>query len=176
MARYLPNDDEVSVARMIAQRRNTLNGGGSNIPGGERATQQEREEQHFRGALAEIAVSRLSNRCWTGCGIGANGGKDVGYMLEVRSIDKLGNGLLVRDKDKDTDPCALVFVATDRSCEIVGWAFYGEVKRRGRLIDGDTNKRCWVMPVDMLRPWLDWVEILRWMNEFDFKLRSMQVS
>lgn len=153
--RYRPNDDEASIAMVVAKRRNKLNGGGTNIPGGEVATTDERLLQHYRACLSEISVSRITNLCWTGCGKGAHGLRDVGNVLEVRSIPTPNKGLLARGKDNDLYPCALVLVQDDRWCEVMGWEFFGNVKRNGRIIDGESESPCWILPAGELRKW--WV-------------------
>lgn len=152
---YRPNDDEAAVAALVARRRNSLNGGGTNLPGGETETEEGRFLQHYRACLAEIAVSRITNLCWTGCGKGSAGLHDVGDKYEVRSIADRGRGLLARGKDKDHDPAILVYVGHDRACEIIGWEFFGEVKRRGRALDEDSPSPCWIVPSSALRDWAD---------------------
>jgi hypothetical protein len=141
---YRPTDDEAAIANVIAKRRNGLNGGGTNIPGGETADKAERHRQHYCAALAEIAISRLTNLCWTGCGKGADGLRDVGGLLEVRSIIDAHKGLLARPKDGD-GPCALVLVNDHRECRLLGWATFAEVRENGRAIDEGSTKPCWVL-------------------------------
>lgn len=149
---YRPNDDEAAIAQTIAYRRNSLNRGGTNIPGGETSTEKERLIQHYRAALAEIAVSRITNLCWTGCGKGANGLLDVGDKLEVRSIASSDRGLLARRKDKDSLPCVLVLVENNRICTILGWEYFSVVKRDGHTLDAESNNPCWILEAKKLRP------------------------
>lgn len=143
---YRPNDDEAAVAATVARRRNGLNRGGTNLPGGETATESERFLQHYMAALAEIAVSRVFNMCWTGCGKGSTGLLDVGGMIEVRSISNMRHGLLARGKDANDSFCVLVHVSEEtRECTLIGWERFGTVKEKGRLIDGDSESPCWVL-------------------------------
>ncbi len=149
---YRPNDDEAACAAAVAKRRNKLNSGQSNLPGGETATEKEMFLQHYTACLAEIAVSRVTNLCWTGCGVGATGLKDVGDMWQVRSISDPSRGLLVRPKDDDNDPIVLVYVDRGtRECHLLGWEFVGWVKHYGRAVDQETDRPCWIMPPDELR-------------------------
>jgi hypothetical protein len=151
--KYQPNDDEAHVAWTVAQRRNRLNHGQTNLPGGESADETERARQHYAACLAEIAVSRLTNLCWTGCGKGACGLRDVGNQWEVRSITDRSRGLLVRSKDDLDAAFALVYVNPEtRTCDVLGWAFGHEVVDRGRLLDGDSLKPCWIIPASDLNP------------------------
>ncbi len=149
---YRPNDDEAAVALLIAKRRNSLNGGGSNLPQ-EKATPEERLLQHYRGALAEISVARLFNLCWTGCGKGATGLHDVGGWLEVRSIKDPTRCLLAHFADRNTDPAVLVYVEdSTRKCALLGWTYFGVVKREGEELAPGTDKRCWILPQSKLLP------------------------
>ena len=149
---YVPNDDEAKVARLVAKIRNTLNRNQTNLPKGETATKQEREDQQYHAILAEIAVSRVFNLCWTGCGKGSEGMRDVGYLLEVRSIQQSHLGLLVRDKDEDDSPIVLVLVDENRKCTLLGWEMVGNVKKHGRVLDGDTSKPAYIMRQEQLYP------------------------
>jgi len=161
---YVPTADEIAVALVVARRRNSLNGGGTNIPGGETATEQDRLAQHFAGCLAEIAVSRLMNLCWSGCGKGALGSKDVSGLIEVRSVTERCRGLLARNKDLDDDYCVLVFVdKPTKCCEVVGWETYRNVKAKGRALQQDTDRPCWILHADQLRP----LSQLAWVMSYD---------
>lgn len=149
---YTCTDDERAVAQCIAERRNRMNGGGTNLPGGETATQTERQRQHYRACLSEIAVSRLLNLAWTGCGKGSTGLADVGNFIEVRSIDhdRSTPGLIVRPKDTEA-PFVLCTVNTKTGAVIaLGWRWTSEVRQHGRLLDGDTPKPCWLLKRDRL--------------------------
>lgn len=149
---YTLTDDEAACAAVVARRRNRFNAGQTNLPGGESASESDRLLQHYMAAMAEIAVSRVTNLCWTGCGRGSDGVPDVGRALEVRSVSRRGLGLLARRKDRDDLPCVLVLVEPKAQCTILGWETYGEVKRRGRGRDLDSERPCWTLPADKLRP------------------------
>lgn len=150
--KYRPNDDEAACAWTVAQRRNTLNSGQSNLPGGETAPEDVRLRQHYTACLAEIAVSRILNLCWTGCGKGSEGLRDVGGTWEVRSVTKRGRGLLVRQKDDEQAPFVLVYVdPVTRCCEIVGWEYCREVRSRGKFLD-ERDHQAWVLEPDKLLP------------------------
>jgi hypothetical protein len=148
---YVPNNDEAAVAMCVADIRNRNNGGQTNLVK-ENQTSDQNRMTNYRGVLAEIAVSRMLNLCWTGCGKGATGLKDVGNLFEVRSIAEIALGLLCRSRDLDSDPFVLVHVDQDRSCQALGWEFAEHVKAQGRVLDAGTDKVCWILRNDQLRP------------------------
>lgn len=149
---YKANEDEANAAYIVAKRRNTLNGGGTNIPGGETASESGRLRQHFAACLAEIAVARAANLCWTGCGKGSHGIYDVGDRYEVRSITQRGRGLLIRPKDKQ-GLYVLVYVnVEERTCEILGWETPNGVRNRGRVLAEGTESPCHILPEQDLQP------------------------
>jgi hypothetical protein len=147
---YRPTDDEAAIAETIAKRRNTLNRNQTNIPGGETANKEERYKQHYRAVLAEIAVARIFNQSWTGCGKGSDGLPDVGGKIEVRSIDSRSKNLLVRKKDADR-PMALVLVSENRNCEVLGWEYASIVREKGRILGEGTEKEAYLLGVNELR-------------------------
>lgn len=159
---YRPTDDEKAVAMLVAKRRNTLNGGGSNLPLGETQTDQQRLEQHYVAALAEIAVSRSLNLAWTGLDKGSRGMPDVGDALEVRSITDPKRGLLVRDRDENR-PFVLVHVdkTNGGACTLLGWDFADSVRTYGAKLDADTDRPCWVAPAELLRPMYQLIQLRR---------------
>jgi len=152
---YRPNDDEAAVAYEVAKRRNSMNAGQSNIPGGEHATVGQRLAQHYAACLSEISLSRITNLCWTGCGKGAHGLLDVGDRYEVRSIVDRTHGLLVREKDCEKDvPFALFHVSEEtRICELLGWAPPSYVVSKGFGIDLDSEHPAWILPIVQLFSW-----------------------
>jgi hypothetical protein len=163
--RYRPNDDEAAVAFTIAKRRNQLNGGGSNLPGGERATIGERLLQHYAAALSEIATSRMTGLCWTGCGKGAEGLRDVGDLIEVRSVRSPELGLLVRrpkpGKLEDIGvPYVLIHVGEDRWCAPLGWEYWDVVLDMGRVQGERTDHPCWILEPERLRPFDELLDLI----------------
>ena len=151
--------DESEAAMSVAKRRNSLNGGQTNIPGGEMANAEARLKQHFVACLAEIAAAKNLNRYWSGCGKGSTGLKDVGGFLEVRSITEMGRGLLVRPKDDPQDPYGLIFVTPELSCHLLGWAYGYEVIAHGRALDQNTQRPCWILSSEQLRPWDELIHV-----------------
>jgi hypothetical protein len=148
---YVPNNDEAAAAMCVADIRNKKNGGQTNLVK-ENQTSDQRRMTNYRGVLAEIAVSRMLNLCWTGCGKGATGLKDVGNLFQVRSIGDIALGLLCRSSDLDSDPFVLVYVDQDRSCQALGWEYAEHVKEQGRARDVGSDKVCWILRNDRLRP------------------------
>jgi len=155
---YRPNDDEASVAALVARRRNSLNRGGSNFEGGETASHDETYLQHYRACLAEIAVSRLTNLCWTGCGKGSLKVPDVGGVIEVRSIANPKHGLCVQEGDVDESPVVQTLVTNDRLCTVVGWEFFANAKELGKGFNLQTAHPYWLYWGD-LRPFEDLKEL-----------------
>jgi hypothetical protein len=150
---YRPTDDEAASALTVARRRNSKNGGQTNLPGGETATEEELLHQHYAACLSEITVSRLMNRAWTGCGKGSHGIKDVGGWWEVRAITDAGHGLLVREKDDQHAAVALVYVDKEsRWCEALGWEYAHFVRAHGRELGSGTDKPCWILAQHSLQP------------------------
>ena len=145
---YTPTRDEIACARVVAEIRNST-GSGSNLPT-ETATEEELLEQHFRSCVAEIAVSRTFNLCWTGCGPQEI---DVGNIYEVRSVRSMRHGLLVRARDKDDFPIVLVHVDPQYRCTLIGWHMIGKVKKRGKQVGG--SHPYWLMTQDQLLPMTD---------------------
>lgn len=143
---YRLTADERACARTVAQIRNTLNHGQPSAAD-PLMDSETRLAQHYRACVAEIAVCRLTNFSWSGCGPGADGRRDVGDSLEVRSVTSRHKGLLVRQKDFDDTPYVLVLVDHDGTeGEILGWAMKEEVMARGTGRDLDSHPY-WTLPV-----------------------------
>lgn len=150
---YRPNDDEACAAAAVARRRNGTAHRPHRIPDAPDKTADDIARLHYQGALAEIAVARMLNRYWTGCGKGAHGVLDVGGSVDVRSIAVPHRGLVARDTDPDDVPCVLVHVDRDtRVCTALGWAFYRDVKRNGEPHGEDPARRCWILSGRSLYP------------------------
>jgi hypothetical protein len=155
--RYRPNDDEARVAGLMARiRRDFSSKEKSNLAAGETDFEW-RFFNNYVGALAEIAVSRMLNMCWTGCGMG--GGKrlrDVGDCVEVRSITERRKGLLANKCDTEAWPCVLVFVDDEtRWCEALGWETFAAVRAHGIGRNLETHQPYYVLPQHRLRPFHD---------------------
>jgi hypothetical protein len=143
--KYRPSDDEAACAWVVAHRRRAKNGGQSNLPE-ETATNEERTLNDYQACLAEIAVSRLLNLCWTGCGKQEH---DVGGIFEVRSISDPAYGLQVNERDGDDDPVILVHVNNQsRECTLVGWHFVSAVRQFGKKMRDE--KPWWLLPQSKL--------------------------
>ena len=146
---YALTEDERACAEAVAKRRRSLNGGQSNFVT-ETMSSDDRDQQDFRAVSAEIAVSRLLNLCWTGCGKGALVAVDVGHLVEVRSINSPTHGLQVseRDEPRSNNPITLCLV-TPTHVQFMGWEFISEVFKQGRKMR--ENKPFWVLPQSKLR-------------------------
>ena len=152
---YALTEDEHATAKLVAKRRNTMNGGQSNIPGGETSSVTQREDTHYRAIVAEIAVSRIFNLAWTGCGKGSYGAFDVGNMLEVRSIDNPSKNLMVRPADaaKRGSPIVLALVQPPDAIRVslLGWQFVGDAIDSGTPMDQKTTRPYWIVQRHKLR-------------------------
>lgn len=112
----------------------------------------------YAACLAEIAVSRLTNMCWTGCGRGDGTvpAKDVGDTYQVRSTITPGYGLMVRPADQGDDLFVLVQVSTDtRVCVALGFRSADEARQLGRPHGHDGPHPCWIVSPSQLRPWAE---------------------
>lgn len=142
------NDDEIAVAHLIADRRNSLNFGDKNFPDklGSRLL------QHRAAALAEMAVAKQYDRYWTGCGKGTEGLGDVGGKWEVRSIRTQSHGLIVRAADPER-PHILVFVE-EPVCTLLGWMWPKEARqdRYHRSSSPQGESAFWLVPQSDLHP------------------------
>lgn len=142
---YHCTEDEDRLAYTLAYVRRSLNRGGSNCAR-ETASKNEKLTQDYNAILAEIAVARVFNLCWTGCGKGSYGGKDVGGLLEVRSVIRRDRGLLANTKENEDSPAVMVLVE-NRLCTLLGWSFFGTIKAFGKVHNKDTPKPFWILPI-----------------------------
>lgn len=132
--------------------RGRLNGGQENLIR-DRTPPDEQYLIDYVACLAEIAVSRLLNRAWTGCGRAEDGSAsyDVGSFLQVRSITDRSYGLITREKDNPHDITALVHVdRATRVCTLLGGARNSDVRAYGVGRDLDTEKPYWTLPQSSL--------------------------
>jgi len=143
------NADEVAVADLVGQRRETLNYGDRVAL---RRAEGESLRQNQASALGEESVAKFYGLYWTGLGRGADGLADVGGRLEVRIIFVASYGLLIRRTDPSR-PHILVHVDSP-DCYLLGWLFPDEV-RIDRYLHRNSPKgesSFWVAPQTDLRP------------------------
>ena len=117
------NADEVAVAELVGERRETLNFGDRVAL---RRAEGESLAQHKANALAEQSVGKFYGLYWTGLGKGSEGLADVGGRLEVRSVRIEHHGLIARTPDPHR-PHILVYVSSP-DCYLLGWLFPDEVR------------------------------------------------
>ena len=86
-------------------------------------------EFHIRGAHAEFAASIFLNLYWRPC-IGQLDQKDVGGLVQTRSVDNPTFSLCIKPKDADADPFVLVLQLSPLVYRMQGWLFAGDVKKR----------------------------------------------
>jgi len=154
MLAYRPNDYEAACAAAVARMRGKLNSGQENLIR-ERTPASEQYVIDYVAALAEIAVSRIMNLAWTGCGRSDDGSAsyDVGGFIQVRSITNPSYGLITREKDDPEDQTVLVYVDTGtRCCSVLGWESNQAVRDQGIARDTLTAKPYWTLPQSRLRP------------------------
>jgi len=96
------------------------------------------------------------NLYWTGS---VKRNRDVGGIIEVRSIFLPGHRLVARANDTDETPAVLVLVDLPPPksellpvCHLLGWQTYGYAKRYGKPKDPDSAWPCWMLPQHFLEP------------------------
>lgn len=142
------NRDETRVAYFVAQLRNRL--AGDDHPNYTGGSANDHLRDQFMACMAEIGTSKALNMYWSGCGKQT---KDVGFFLEVRSVEGEQKGLLVRPKDDPLSPYMLVQVyVEDRVVELLGWAYGSDVIRDGIKHDADSPFPYWVLNREALHP------------------------
>jgi hypothetical protein len=168
--KYHPNEYERLLGWELAKIRNSSQDWSKgNIPN-EPMSEQGCVENHFQGILAEIAVSRVLNLCWTGLADGRGGGAlDVGGMIEARSVRERMKGLLARPKDepKRAAPVVNVYVAHAMDpklcyCELLGWHFFGFVLDHGKPEAVGSGRPYWRLPTAETQPMatlVDWLKV-----------------
>lgn len=123
--------------------------------------------QEEEGIIAEYAFCKHYNIFFNG----QFGGKDGGYdciwrindrdiRVDIKSISNRGHNLMAHghtDKS-DVDWYVLVYVAEDRSCEIMGWARKGEFILDEHSIGPDDPRNhgdgpCYFMKQGLLNKW-----------------------
>ena len=115
--------DEIECANAVAiVRRDTAGGGTKNNY--IETTLEQRLENDKRACRAEIAVARMLNLYWTGCGKNKDCKADVGDCVEVRQVSDSHRGLRLgmTDLARPGTPFALAQVEDDY-VTFVGWEF-----------------------------------------------------
>jgi hypothetical protein len=87
------------------------------------------DEFHVRGAHAEYAASIALNLYWRPS-VGLIHEKDVGGLVQTRSVTNPTFGLIVKPKDSDADPFVLVLQRSRLAYRMIGWLFAADVKTR----------------------------------------------
>lgn len=125
---YKLTDHEMDVASHIGRLRClTAKDGDDTDDTGIHKSYKARVEQNITACIAEIAVSRMLNSCWTAL---AWKQPDVAGYIEVRSIVDEKHNLVVRALDKDSSPMVLVLV-NDNICTARGWDKVAKIKEMG---------------------------------------------
>lgn len=153
-----PNERRVAIG--VARMRSTESDGTDRIP--DKCTREQRSENDVYACMAEIAVAKMMNLCWTGIERRA---VDVGGILEVRMVRKKDYGLLARAEDTEDAPAVLVFVDDDEVCHAMGWEFFGRVREHGTLRDGETKYPYWV--TKKLRPMSTLFKTAQWIKQYE---------
>jgi len=170
MIRYTVQAPEAAFARYIGKQIAQNLGAFHKTPEGNRPQGEDMEAINYRACLAEIAVARSLNLYWTGS---TNRSKDVGGLLEVRSIAVPGHRLVARANDTDATPAVLVLVDVPRlECDLLGWQTFGYAKRYGMPKDMDTAWPCWMLPQHMLEPMAELQRILRAVQQWGKQSRQ----
>jgi hypothetical protein len=116
------------------------------------------ERYDVRGAHAEFAASIALNLYWRP-NIGRLDRKDVGGLVETRSVDNPSFSLCIKPKDDDDDPFVLVLQLSPLCYRLQGWRFAGDVKRRYplRTDRGDPAHFAILGELDGMETLLDWI-------------------
>jgi hypothetical protein len=150
MIRYTIQSNENAFAKYIGKKITLGLGDFHKTPEGNRPAPAEMEAINYRACLAEIAVARTLNLYWTGS---EKRRRDVGGILEVRSIADPDHGLVARANDTEEAPAVLVLVDVPKlECDLLGWQNFGHAKRFGRPLDADTAWPCWILAQHFLEP------------------------
>lgn len=105
---------------------------------------------HVEGCGAERAVAKYLNLYWPGKGRMRE--PDVGGLVEVRSIDKPNNRLILHEKDADDKAFCLVY-GLNGTYTIKGWIWGKDGKREDYWSDPGRNGRpAFFVPNDALNP------------------------
>jgi hypothetical protein len=117
---------------------------------------------HIRGAHAEYATSIALNLFWRPT-IGLIHEKDVGGLVQVRSIDDPRFSLVVKPKDCDEDPFVLVLQLSRLEYRLLGWLFADQVKRDYplRFDRGDPGHYAPNNQLNDMASLLDWIASAR---------------
>jgi len=155
---YYPNETEVLVALAVGRGR-WKTGTNPFMPAERRFTDENKMHGlvEFVGCLGEIATSRLTNLCWTGCGRREDlyPYKDVGNWIEVRSVYEPDHGALVRPHEDPEAPVVCVYVHRSADglkwvTEFRGWEWAGTIQETFPLDPGP--QQCYICRPDKLRP------------------------
>jgi hypothetical protein len=150
MIRYTIQPNENAFARYIGKKITLGLGDFHKTPEGNRPQGPEMEAINYRACVAEIAVARTLNLYWTGS---EKRRRDVGGILEVRSIVDPGHGLVARANDTPEAPVVLVLVHPELlHCDLLGWQTFDYAKRLGRPKDLETQWPCWILAQHFLEP------------------------
>ena len=102
---------------------------------------------HLNGCAAEMAVAKGLNMFWSG-GVGDLNSIDVGGKVEVRSISRINDSLIIHPSDKDGLPYVLCYneSGTPRF-NLLGWIWgkQGKEERFWRDPQG-TNRHAFFVP------------------------------
>jgi hypothetical protein len=104
--------------------------------------------EHIIGAMAEIAVSKLTDRCPAMNGRPGYDGDVSG--LEVRATPRLDGALIVHDSDRDEAPFILVRFRVPRF-HVPGWIMGADAKR-AEWWRTDVPHPAYFVPASALRP------------------------
>ena len=142
---------EMQVAYMVAAQRQIMN-----VKVGAKDTYGAAQFHNaialnMTGCAAEMAVAKGLNLFWSGS-VGNYNASDVGGMVEVRSIVRPTDSLIIHDEDKDGLPYVLCHsIPNTFTFDLKGWIWGKQGKDRKFWRDPQgTNRHAYFVPQDEL--------------------------
>jgi hypothetical protein len=136
------------------------------------AVRQGNEWMDTLGCFGELAVAKALNLFWVGT-IGAYNKKDVGGLVEVRTMQKAHHNLILHPEDDDNDPFVLCYYASAQSIALVGWLFACDGKRPEYWKDPVGGRPAFFVPSSMLRPIS---ELREWVRDNRTEVASFEME
>lgn len=137
---------EVSKHRRIISMKNNL------MPRYGASATEGVEETEIFSCRGELAVAKCLNLYWSGSA-GDISVADVGWSVEVRTVNKKGRRLIIHPSDRDWSPFVLVDASEERSLDLVGWMLGGDGKQDKYWADPTgTGRHAYFIDTKDLRP------------------------
>jgi hypothetical protein len=107
---------------------------------------------NINGALGELAAAKALNVYWPASVNAPKNEPDLPPYWQVRTAERPGSRLIVREDDADDQRFVLV-VGVCPDYTVVGWILGGDAKRDEWIEDlGGRGHPCWAVPQSALEP------------------------